>query len=86
MSTSRLPADAGYCDPKKLPRGPNGRALCRQCGTEVPPRRRTFCSAECVERWTERTDPVVQRRKVFARDGGKCQRCGLDVGRIMKRV
>lgn len=40
----RTLATAGFVSPRKLPRGPNGRALCRYCGTEVPVGRRTFCS------------------------------------------
>lgn len=39
----RILADAGWVDPKSLPKGPNGRALCRYCGKEVPPGRKTFC-------------------------------------------
>ncbi len=40
----RILASAGFVEAKKLPKGPNGRALCRYCGTEVPPGRLTFCS------------------------------------------
>jgi 5-methylcytosine-specific restriction protein A len=34
----------GWVNPRRLPRGPNGRALCRYCGVEVRPPRKTFCS------------------------------------------
>ena len=42
----RTLANAGWADPKTLPKGPNGRALCRYCGVEVPEGRRSFCSGE----------------------------------------
>lgn len=83
---SRTPSTAGFCEPSKLPRGPRGFALCRQCGTECPGKRRTFCSGACVDAWKEKTDPSFQRRKVFARDKGICQRCRLDVGALEDRV
>lgn len=40
----RTLAGAGWVSPEKLPRGPNGRVLCRWCGVEVPRGKRTFCS------------------------------------------
>lgn len=43
MSTRRTLASSGWVDAKQLPRGPNGRALCRYCANEVPAGRRTFC-------------------------------------------
>jgi 5-methylcytosine-specific restriction enzyme A len=82
----RMPSTAGFCEPSKLPKGPNGRALCRECGTEVAPPRRTFCSKTCVDVWTERHNVAVQRRKVFERDGGKCRACGLDVRALEERI
>jgi 5-methylcytosine-specific restriction enzyme A len=65
-------------DHRKLPKGPADRALCRRCGTEVPPGRRSFCSADCVHQWKLRTDPGYLREKVLERDRGICARCGLD--------
>lgn len=62
----------------KLPKGPNGRNLCRRCSTEVPPRCRTFCGPACVHEWRLRTDPAYLREQVFARDHGVCAGCGLD--------
>ena len=44
MSQRRILANAGYASPSSLPRGPNGRALCRWCGVEVPSGRKSFCS------------------------------------------
>jgi 5-methylcytosine-specific restriction enzyme A len=61
-----------------LPRGSNGRALCRQCAQEVPPRRRSFCSQACIAVWRERSDYGYQVSKVLERDGGRCEMCGLD--------
>jgi 5-methylcytosine-specific restriction enzyme A len=77
MSTNRVSPKAGWVDARQLPRGPNGRALCRHCGTEVPQGRRTFCGEPCVEAWTVRTTPTLMRQRVFARDRGVCARCGI---------
>ena len=78
MSTNRTNPDRGWCSPNRLPKGPNGRALCRQCATEVPPGRRTFCSATCVEQWKIRSDPGFVRKMVYGRDRGVCAQCGVD--------
>ncbi len=61
-----------------LPRGPEGRALCRWCALEVPPRRSTFCSEWCVHEWRLRTNPGYLREQVFARDRGVCALCATD--------
>ncbi len=68
----------GWADRGSLPKGPNGRNLCRWCGLEVPKRRVTFCSEWCVEEWRLRTDPGYLRDKVFERDKGICAACGVD--------
>ena len=57
-------------------RGPNGRALCRWCGTEVTGRRRTFCSDSCVHEWRLRSSTSYLRECVFKRDRGVCGICG----------
>lgn len=79
MSTRRA-AKGGWVDgDPDLPRGPNGRVLCRRCATEVPPgRRRTFCSQQCVDEHIVRTSPSRARRLVALRDRGVCALCGLD--------
>jgi len=77
MGTDRISPDAGWVDPADLPRGPQGRCLCRNCGTEVPPGRRTFCGDVCVERWKLKTDPSYVRKLVGKRDRGRCAACGL---------
>ncbi len=52
-STSRK-QKGGYLTARQLermPKGPNGRNLCRRCATEVPRGRITFCSDACVHEW-----------------------------------
>ena len=78
MSTHRVNPRAGRVDPKHLPQGPDGRALCRACGVEVPSRRRTFCSASCADDWSVRNNPGLMRKRVFQRDKGVCAICGVD--------
>jgi 5-methylcytosine-specific restriction enzyme A len=77
MSTNRT-MPGGWADRDTLPKGPNGRNLCRWCNLEVPKRRLTFCSAWCVEEWRLRSDPGYLREKVLERDHGVCARCGVD--------
>ncbi len=96
MSTDRISPDAGWADPATLPRGPQGRCLCRQCGVEVPKGRRTFCGEACVDRWKLKTDPSYARSRVGKRDKGRCARCGLRckdlekgldlLGQVLKRL
>lgn len=81
MSTARA-KKGGRADRDALPRGPGGRILCRYCGKEVPARRSTFCSGECVHEWRLRTDPGYLREQVFHRDKGYCTLCHTDTVRI----
>jgi 5-methylcytosine-specific restriction protein A len=69
----------GYADRDTLPKGENGRALCRWCNLEVPPRRSTFCSEWCVHEWRLRTNPGYVREQVLKRDKGVCALCGYDM-------
>lgn len=79
MTVQRTRPDAGWVDGNKnLPRGPNGRVLCRLCGTEIPRGRRTFCSERCVHEWRIESDPAYARAEVFKRDHGVCSVCGTD--------
>ena len=78
MSTNRVSPHAGRVDARLLPRGPNGRALCRTCGTEVPKDRRTFCGDACADDWAVRNSPSLMRQRVFQRDRGVCALCGID--------
>jgi hypothetical protein len=65
MSTSRT-MPGGWADRSALPKGEQGRPLCRWCNLEVPPRRFTFCSDWCVHEWKLRTDPGYLRDQFFA--------------------
>lgn len=68
----------GWVDRKLVPRGPNGRGLCRWCSLEVPRGRFTFCSEYCVHEWKLRTQPGYLREQVFVRDRGICAVCRID--------
>lgn len=60
-----------------------GKNLCRWCEKPVTaPRRRTFCSEECVHEWKVRSDPGYVRMVVERRDKGICQGCSINVGFI----
>jgi 5-methylcytosine-specific restriction protein A len=64
---------------RKLPKGPNGRYMCRGgCNKEVKPPRRTFCSDECVHQYKLRSDPSYLRHATFERDAGVCCKCQID--------
>jgi 5-methylcytosine-specific restriction enzyme A len=69
---------ARYRKRQALERGPNGRCLCRWCGTETTPPRRTFCSDACVSEYLIRSNGGDLRRAVFGRDRGVCALCGFD--------
>lgn len=71
---------------EELPRGPNGRILCRWCNLETPRGRVTFCSDWCVHEWRLRTDPGYLREQVSARDKGVCAACGLDATAEWRRI
>jgi 5-methylcytosine-specific restriction protein A len=73
-------------DPAELPRGPNGRILCRWCNLETPRGRLTFCSDWCVHEWRLRTDPGYLREQVFERDKGVCAVCRLDTAAEWRRL
>ena len=76
----------GWVPRTSLPRGPNGRGLCRWCSLEVPPRRFTFCSAYCVHEWKLRSQPRYLREQVFLRDRGVCGSCGVDTQFQLRRL
>ena len=78
MSTQRSSPGGWLWMKPGLPRGPNGRLLCRYCHQEVPVGRRTFCSTLCVDEWKIRTSPSHVRLLVYRRDHGVCAACGLD--------
>lgn len=68
----------------KMPRGPNGRRLCRWCSTEVPKGRISFCSEACVTEFTIRRSPTSARNHVFRRDKGICAACGMDTEKFRR--
>lgn len=70
----------------EVPRGPNGRGLCRWCALEVPPRRFTFCSAYCVHEWKLRSQPAYLRAQVLLRDKGECGGCGVNTLMELRRL
>ncbi len=86
MSTNRVSPQAGRVDARHLPKGPNGRALCRTCATEVPKGRRTFCGDECADDWAVRNSPSLMRQRVFKRDRGVCALCGVDSAHLGKTL
>ena len=77
-STSRRLETAGFCAISSLPKGPNGRALCRWCSVEVAPPARTFCSNACVHEWKIRTQADYAKMHVAKRDDGICALCRVD--------
>lgn len=77
-SYRRNDAATAAANPTGKLRGPNGRRLCRWCGTEVEPPRRTFCGDDCVHEWSVRQSPAYARAKVWERDRGVCTLCGTD--------
>lgn len=56
--------------------GPNRRPLCKWCKAEVPPRRRSWCSDECVNKYSRVWSWEAVRRYVKERDRLTCQCCG----------
>jgi 5-methylcytosine-specific restriction enzyme A len=86
METPGRTMKGGAADRDMLPKGPNGRSLCRWCSLEVPKGRQTFCSQWCVDEWRLRTDPSYLRDQVEARDHGVCAMCGLDTGREWRHI
>jgi 5-methylcytosine-specific restriction protein A len=62
--------------------GPEGRALCRWCLSELPPRRVMFCGSACLHEFKLRLSPSYLRQHIFVRDRGICCQCRLDGGRL----
>lgn len=69
-----------------LPKGENGRNLCRWCRLEVPRGRRTFCCEFCVDEWRLRSDPSYLREKTLERDRGICDVCRVDTLAVWKEL
>lgn len=75
VTTNRVQADRGFVHAPNLPKGPNGRALCRRCSVEVPRGRHTFCGDDCIREWKIKTQPAFLRGLVWERDKGQCALC-----------
>lgn len=76
----------GWVDRKNIPRGANGRGLCRWCSLEVPRGRFTFCSEFCVHEWKLRSQPAYLREQVLKRDRGICAACHIDTIAAARRL
>ena len=76
----------GWVDRKSVPRGPNGRGICRWCSLEVPRGRFTFCSNFCVHEWKLRSQPGYLREQVLLRDRGVCALCAVDTVAALRKL
>ena len=60
---------------------------CRYCGKkELPGKRKTFCSKECVDNYCMRTSTTYLRNLIFRRDKGICNICLLDTKLISRQI
>jgi 5-methylcytosine-specific restriction endonuclease McrA len=77
----KRPRNVGYhWDVAEMVRRPDGGRSCRMCKGPVAPPKRNWCAdPACLEEWLFRTRPAVLRSAVYARDGGRCRACGLDL-------
>ncbi|MFZ0632987.1 MAG: HNH endonuclease signature motif containing protein [Acidobacteriaceae bacterium] len=85
MSTVRA-MPGGWVSRTAIPRGANGRGLCRWCALEVPRGRYTFCSEYCVHEWKLRTQPGYLREQVLLRDRGICAQCSVDTAAALRQL
>lgn len=63
--------------------------LCRWCGLDVhrlSPKRRTFCSDECVHEFNIRSSSSYIRTYIAKRDKYICQICGLDCKGFVRKL
>lgn len=65
---------------------PRRKGHCRWCGTEVVAPRRSWCSDACVAQHDLLTNPSTYRPYVFARAGGRCQLCNVDLARRQRLI
>ncbi len=82
LTRERTLKDKGWKNPEDLPKGPNGRPLCRHCQKETQPPKRTFCSDPCVHEFKIRSNPGYAREQILKRDRGICATCNLDTGQL----
>lgn len=84
MSTKRF---SKTIPASELPKGPNGRNLCRWCKEEVPKGRRTFCGKpECTHEFNIRRSGAYARRCVWKRDKGVCAICKKDTEQLQRII
>lgn len=60
-------------------KGPNGRYLCRWCGDEVQPPRRTWCSGHCVTQWRLAGGDFQFQSSWVRYHQPRCEGCGRDM-------
>lgn len=60
--------------------------VCRWCKGDIPKKRRTFCSVECVHEYKLRSNNRYMRHVVYKRDRGVCGICLVDTKCIGKLV
>ena len=63
--------------------------LCRWCGLDVKrlnPKRRTFCSDECVHEYSIRSSSSFMRKYIAKRDNYTCQICGLNCRGFLRHL
>ncbi len=65
----------------KRQRRDDGTFGCRGCGSDIPKKRQTWCSSECIKRY----HPLFVRREAKLRDGSRCKMCGLDCVKAKKK-
>jgi 5-methylcytosine-specific restriction endonuclease McrA len=68
----------------KPPYAQPSKTQCRWCWGQLAPRRRTFCSARCVDEFRAETDWNYVRRAVYKRDRGVCALCGCDTSKLYR--
>lgn len=86
MRGSDTPSSWELRKPLKDQKGPNGRPLCTWCQKEVPTGRRTWCSHKCVDQYRMATDWQYLSSKIYERDKGICQSCGVDTKEIREQL
>lgn len=77
MSLNRFGKTLGYQPIKK---DAQGNPLCRWCGKVVIRPKRSWCSAECVEEYSIRTNVNHVRKRLLERDHAICAICGKNCG------
>lgn len=77
MSTTRFAKPESFTAPK---------GYCRYCKKKIEnPRRRSFCSEECVREFDIRTSASSVLYWIFKRDNGICRKCGRNAEEAKSR-